>query len=122
MPFNPHRQYRVPDHLNRSRFPVNMLQQQSKTASTTPTPNEPWTTVAPTKPVLHTGPLPAAKLQDTYTPRQNLPSLSPENTPESTAMETSYFSTCLTPENTNPNDLWDEGIVIRLHSSTLTNR
>ena len=32
MPFNPYRSYRVPDHLNRSRYPVTMPQQQPSRA------------------------------------------------------------------------------------------
>lgn len=109
---NPYRQYRMPDHLNRSRFPVNMIRQQPKEVSTTTISDDSWMAGAPTKPMLQISGLPLAKPQIAYTQRQSLLSLSPKCT--ETELQASYIPTCPTPENVNPNDLWDEGEPIRL--------
>jgi len=114
MPFNPYRQYRVPDHLNRSRFPASMIQQQPKKVPATTMSNDSWMAGAPTKSTLQTSGLPLTNTQTAYIQHQSMISLGRECTPRSTELQVSYTPTCLTPENVNPNDLWDEGKPIRL--------
>lgn len=105
----------MPDHLNRSRFPVNMTQQNLRPVSVTTIPNDSWMVGAPeapappTKPTSHASYFPFGISQNACTPRQSRPSLSPECTSESTEMPTSHSPSCVTPENVNPNDFWDEG-------------
>ena len=107
MPFNPYRSYRVPDHLNRSRYPVNMPQQQPNRAlpmrpasfdgwqhqppvGTPYQPNYSTTVNSQLNFNQHNGPVPSNVMY----------------TPKSTDLAVSCFGVNQTPETP---ELWDGG-------------
>lgn len=115
MPFNPYRPYRVPDHLNRSRFPVNMPHQQYRPAPTRTTSFDGWHGRAPPRPqFVAPNYTPAMNSHIPYNQHQGTPS-STAYTPKSTDPGQSYFSPGVTPDIQEATDLWDEGKVSCSH-------
>lgn len=109
MPFNPYRPFRVPDHLNRSRFPVNMPHQQYRPAPTRTTSFDGWHARAPARPqFVAPNYTPSMNSRVPYNPHQGTPS-STAYTPKSTDLGQSYFSPGVTPDIQEETDLWDEG-------------
>ncbi|KAL8719526.1 MAG: hypothetical protein Q9225_003469 [Loekoesia sp. 1 TL-2023] len=102
MPFNPYRQFRLPDHLNRSRAPMQMPPKQAR-----PQPARAISYDASSnmtyKPVYNPNRAPmSATTEDVYI---NSP-LTTICTPDSFNRGSSYFRSCQSPETADPNDMW----------------
>lgn len=107
MPFNPYRQNRVPDHLNRSRYPVTMPQQHPNRAGPMrATSFDGWHNQHPIRtPYQPNYPAPMYS-QVNFNQYNSQVSSSIMQTPKSTDPGMSYFVASQTPE---PQESWDDG-------------
>lgn len=115
MPFNPYRPYRVPNHLNRSRYPVTIPQQQPDRA-------------VPMRAASFDGWQNQPPIRTPYQPNYSTPVNSQVNfnqynsqvpsslmpTPKSADLGMSYFVASQTPET---QDCWDGGKSVSLHEN-----
>ena len=120
MPFNPYRQYRVPDHLNRSRFPVNMPQQQHRMMPARAVSYDGWSTRAPARVPPQPSYVTTVNSHTVYPQSHGTPISSSPFTPQSTEIGGSYFSAVQTPNIQESSDLWDEGLFINLDVNGLS--
>ncbi|KAL8938047.1 MAG: hypothetical protein Q9216_004099 [Gyalolechia sp. 2 TL-2023] len=103
MPFNPYRQFRVPDHLNRSRAPMQMPTKQARPQPARAISYDASVSSMAYRPVYTpTGPC-MSTTEDVYI---NSP-LTSVCTPDSFNVGSSSFRHYQSPEMADPTDLWD---------------
>lgn len=111
MPFNPYRQYRLPDHLSRSRIPLPMPPRQARMQPARAIPYEASTSSMSYKPVYNsTRASLAATTEDLYA----VSPLTAVCTPDSYHMASSYFQSCRSPETADPADMWGSSELLAL--------
>ncbi|KAL8729730.1 MAG: hypothetical protein Q9166_004558 [cf. Caloplaca sp. 2 TL-2023] len=102
-PFNPYRQYRIPDHLNRPRGPTQMAQKQARMQPTRAYSYDTSASAMTYKPVYHPShPSMTSPAENVYT----TPPLTTVCTPDSFNMGSNYLQSCVSPEAAGPADMW----------------
>ena len=108
-PFNTYRQYRIPNHLNRSRFPIHTPGVKGRTMPAMPPDPELWNPPAS----IYTGyrpskPLHAVEQAMPVHPQRHVQSMDTCHAATRSAdIEASYFQPCLTSDHTFVSEKWD---------------
>jgi hypothetical protein len=109
MPFNPYRSYRVPDHLNRSRYPVIMPHQQNRAPPARAASFDGWPNQPPGRTPYQPNYATTVNSQVTYNQFNGHVASSSIYTPKSTDLSGSYFAANQTADVQDPNGFWDGG-------------
>ena len=101
MPFSPYRSHRFSDPTNRSRFPVSSPLSHMRGMSSSQIPSG-WHTPQPRKSAYQIPYTPLPTPQSGFVPQQQyrVTALHTNSGAKSLDMQTPYFETCLTPEDT----------------------
>lgn len=109
MPFNPYRSYRVPDHLNRSRYPVTMPHQQNRGLPVRAASFDGWQNQPPNRTPYQPSYATTVNSQVTYNQFNGHVASSSIYAPKSTDLSGSYFAANQTPDMQEPSGFWDGG-------------
>ena len=108
-PFNPYRHFRIPDHLNRSRFPINISGAKCRTMPGKPPGPELWNPPASTSTNYRpSNPTVVVKQAIPVHQQYHAQCIGPSHIVAHPAdIEASYFQSCLTPDHSSMNEEWD---------------
>ncbi|KAL8639464.1 MAG: hypothetical protein Q9228_003506 [Teloschistes exilis] len=105
MPFNPYRQYRIPDHLSRPRIPAQIPRKQARAQPVRATSYDAVNSPMAYKPAYYpTRAAMGSKMENVYATSP----LVTTSTPDSFNMGSAYLASCQTPETAGSFDMWGQ--------------